>query len=204
MREIRSRQSSIAEMSQSLRRMLPAVVASMLVGTTGLHVGVPPASADAVVTRRAAVFGAVTTFGTLLPAMADEVKLSPAKAKILAAKQAAAEKAAAGGYAPPETNALSLGINLDFSGGADVDPFKEANELRDKIIDLESQGKLSKSKSAQLNQYKTMEMQARDKANATVRREQEKAQEKAKRETEKAADDGSFTSKLSKVTGVGF
>ena len=61
-----------------------------------------------------------------------------------------------------------------------------------KSSSLESQGKLSKAKSAQLGQYKTMEAQARDKANAAVRRAEEKAQEKARRAEESKTDDGSF------------
>ena len=85
-----------------------------------------------------------------------------------------------------------------------TDPFKEANELKEKRLALESSGKLSKSKSAQVNQLKVMEDQARAKARAEVARAEEKA---AKLETEKTASasagSGAFTDRLSNVTGIG-
>ena len=186
------------------------VVAGLLAGgaTSLLVAPVPPVTQHVATMRTLSAASPMSdTQSSIFPAgsllIADEA-ISPAKAKILAAKQAAAAKAAAGGYNAPVTEAgVSLGFNIDFAaGGAEADPFKEANELRDKIIELESQGKLSKAKSAQLGQYKTMEAQARDKANAAVRRAEEKAQEKARRAEESKTDDGSFVSKLSKVTGL--
>ena len=44
--------------------------------------------------------------------IADGEKISPAKAKIEAAKAAAAAKAAQGGYKAPESQTISLGINI--------------------------------------------------------------------------------------------
>ena len=44
--------------------------------------------------------------------IADGEKISPAKAKIEAAKAAAAAKAAEGGYKAPESQTISLGINI--------------------------------------------------------------------------------------------
>ena len=44
--------------------------------------------------------------------IADGEKISPAKAKIEAAKAAATAKAAEGGYKAPESQTISLGINI--------------------------------------------------------------------------------------------
>ena len=135
----------------------------------------------------------------------DGEKLSPAKAKILAAKQAAEAKAAQGGYKPPSV-ITTLNINIEVADSSNKDPYKAANELREKIIDLESAGKLSKSKSAQLNQMKSMEAIARDKANTEVLRAKEKAAREVARADALSSDktDGSFGAQFSKVTGLGF
>lgn len=136
----------------------------------------------------------------------EEEKVSPAKAKILAAKQAAAAKAAAGGYSAPLVDkATAVGFAVPESKSAN--PFAEADELKEKLMALkekkEETGKLSKSQSAQLAQLKIMESQARAKAQAEV---QAKVVKEAKREAERqapgAATGGGYGDALAKVTGI--
>ena len=85
--------------------------------------------------------------------------------------------------------------------GKSTNPYKEGGELRQKRLALQNSGNISKSKSAQINQLKTMESQARAKARAAVAR----AEEKAAREAEKpssSSSSGSFTDQLAKVAGI--
>jgi hypothetical protein len=114
--------------------------------------------------------------------LAEEI--SPAKAKIEAAKAAQAAKLAARGLSAPETKELSLA--LDFNKNDSEDPFAEANELREKRYALEDKtgSKRSKSQSAQIEQLKIMEKKARAKANADIARA---AEREAAKQAEKDA-----------------
>ena len=145
------------------------------------------------------------------PPAAKEEALSPAKARIQAAKEATVAKAAKGGYSggiEGEAKAFSL----DLPGGGNKDPFAEADELAEKIRELKEQASLkglSKSKSALLAQYRQMEPIARDKARAEYARQQKAAaKEEAKASgvpMSSASGDGdkSFADSFNKITGVG-
>jgi hypothetical protein len=136
--------------------------------------------------------------------IAEEETLSPAKAKILAAKAAAAEKATAGGYKAPAAKTFTIDVPVPVKD----DPFKEADELKAKIRDLQAtaaEGRpLSKSKSAQVQSLKSMEAAARDRARAKIARDEylaQNAETKAAAKLEPKADKGSFSDEIAKVTG---
>jgi hypothetical protein len=131
-----------------------------------------------------------------------DAAVSPAKAKIEKAKAAAAEKAAAGGFQAPEAKAFQASINIPMGGNDD--PFKEANELRRKMLVLKEKagsGKLSKSQSAQLQQLKTMEGAARAKAQAMQDKIDAKTEKAATKEAGRDVSGGSYVDALAKVTG---
>ena len=97
------------------------------------------------------------------PKAAEPEKLSKAQAKIQAAKQSTASRAAAGGYsgAKNEGEAKSLFDVSGLTGGGEKSPYAEADALREKINELKAQQynkPLSKSKSALLAQYRQMEV----------------------------------------------
>lgn len=170
----------------------------------------PPAIVRSAVSLNPAAIIPSDASGSIFPAsmlIADEEKkMSPAKAKIEAAKAASAAKAQAGGYKTPETKAVSLGLNIVIEE-APTDPFQDYKDIRAKRLALEANGKTSKSKSAQVNQLKTMEAQAREKGNKAVAKAEEAADKEARKAAEKeqkknapagAADDDKFA----KVTGI--
>ena len=122
--------------------------------------------------------GAAALAATPLAALADEeVPMSKAKAKIAAAKAAAEAKVAERGYSVPEaqeaqaiTFAPKSGVKLSKEGKL----LAEAKAVREKRIALtgeDGEVKLSKSQSALVNQYKTMEKKL--KAQARQVREEE-------------------------------
>ena len=97
------------------------------------------------------------------PKAAEPEKLSKAQAKIQAAKQSTASRAAAGGYsgAKNEGEAKSLFDVSGLTGGGEKSLYAEADALREKINELKAQQynkPLSKSKSALLAQYRQMEV----------------------------------------------
>jgi len=104
--------------------------------------------------------------------LADEPPVSPAKAKIEAAKKAAAAKLAERGVEAPEAKALEID---DASGGKQKDPFAEADALKAKLRALEESAgpKKSKSQSAQIEQVRMMEKKARGQARAIEARKVE-------------------------------
>ena len=129
--------------------------------------------------------------GTLI---ADEA-MSPAKAKIEAAKAASAAKLGERGMKAPD--AANVEIKFASGGEESKDPFAEADAYKARIQEIQAKaagGSLSKSKSAQLAQLKIMEQKARSDAREKVYRAEEKA---AARESER--DDGD---KFAKITGI--
>jgi len=140
------------------------------------------------------------------PAAEKVEELSPAKAKILAAKQAAAAKAAAGGFKEAEGKAFALNL----PDKSEKDPLAEANELRAKIRVLKEESTirpLSKSKSAQLQQLRQMEETAREKGNREIAKREDMAERAQRRDEAKAAkmepaSDASYSDSLSKITGT--
>lgn len=167
-----------------------------------------PVAQQIVSVRAAAAVAPATAADSLVfpgVLIADGEAMSPAKAKIQAAKEAAAAKAAAGGFKAPETKVTTVDVN--FKAGADAEnPFAEADELRAKIVAIKESGKVSKSKSAQLASLSQMEEQARDKARRQIAAKEEKAERAAAREAERAAvaagGSGSYSDSLAKVTGI--
>ena len=93
--------------------------------------------------------------------VAQSETLSPAQARIQAAKDATAARAAAGGFSGGnEGEAKSMFDVSSLTGGGDKDPYAEADALREKINALKAERAnkpLSKSKSALLAQYRQME-----------------------------------------------
>ena len=136
-------------------------------------------------------------------------EVTPAKAKILAAKQATKDKATASGAKLTEKEVKSVDFEKVFASKEQKDPFAEADALREKVLVLQDEQysrKLSKSKSAQLQQLKQMEGASREKARIEVAKATEKAEREARREEAKNAPKGEksddFGSSFEKVTGA--
>jgi len=137
------------------------------------------------------------------PPPAPVKELSAAQKKIQAAKEATAATQAKAGAKGAEGSAASIGLAVPVEAEK-TDPFAEANELRDRVRELQGSGKqLSKSKSAQLAQLKIMEQQARGKARAEVAKAEEKAEKERLKAEEKANPSSSSSDdKFAKVTGI--
>ena len=105
--------------------------------------------------------GSSLVFPATTVLVADEAALSPAQAKLAAAKAASDAKLAARGMKAAETKSLSVKIDI---ADKDKDPFAQANELRAKRLAIEEKignGKRSKSQSAQIEQMRMMEKKSR-------------------------------------------
>jgi len=185
-----------------------AVIALLARGAAALQV--PMAATQQTVSARAAAAATVAPTNELgalvFPGMLiadEEPPLSPTKAKIKAAKEAAAAKAAAGGYKAPETKTVAAELKFD---DVQKDAFAEADELRAKIDALKASGVQSKSKSAQLASLRQMESNARERARRETARVEDKQARAVVREAEKSAAPGSsstssYSDSLKKVTG---
>jgi len=174
-------------------------------GVSALQVPITPLTQQIVTTRAATVEPTHALSSLVFPGMLiadEEPPLSPTKAKIKAAKDAAAAKAAAGGYKAPETKTVAAELKFD---DVQKDPFAEADELRAKIDALKESGVKSKSKSAQLASLKQMESIARDRARRESARVDEKEARAVARESEKNAalanPSAGYADSFQKVTG---
>ena len=152
--------------------MLPLVVFA-----SGLVLPTPPMAAQQL--SVVAAHPAPQVQGVVFPGMlVADAEVSAAKAKIEAAKAAAAAKLESRGYEAPETKESKI----SFGKGAAKEEDKvaqllaDAKELKEKRLALTESGKpLSKSQSALVAQYKMMEKQAKGKAAAEKEREAERA-----------------------------
>lgn len=146
-------------------------------------------------TRRDTLLAGGAAFLIGSAAFAEE-PLSPAQQKIAAAKAASEAKLAERGLKTPETKTLSIGIPLG-GGSSTQDYFAEANELKEKRLELEEKignRKRTKSQSAQIETLRLMEKKARGQGQEALNRQAEIA---AASEAEKNAPPG-----LEKIIGL--